>query len=117
MEYIIAKRIQALAEKHAMLPETYIGGRKLRSTEYRVHYILDRTFSAWSKGKVVTVLLLDIAGAFDKVLYRRLLHDLKRKEIPYKIVGWIGSFLTDRTTILKTAEYTSGITTIYIGIP
>ena len=66
---------------------------------------------------MVTVLLLDIAGAFDKVLYRRLLHDLKRKEIPYKIVGWIGSFLTDRTTILKTAEYTSGITTIYIGIP
>lgn len=30
---------------------------------------------------------------------------------------WIGSFLTDRTTILKTSEYTSGITTICIGIP
>lgn len=51
------------------------------------------------------------------MLYRRLLHDFKRKEILYKIVGQIGSFLTDRITILKTAEYTSGITTIYIGIP
>ena len=46
IEYIIAKRIQTLAEKYIMLPETYIEERKLRSTEYRVYYILDRTFSA-----------------------------------------------------------------------
>ena len=34
IEYIIAKRIQALAEKYIMLPEIYIRGRKLISTEY-----------------------------------------------------------------------------------
>ena len=50
----------------------------------------------------MTVLLLDIAGAFDKILYRRLLDDLKRKKILYKIVEWIDSFLTNRITILKT---------------
>lgn len=41
MEYVIAKRIQALAEKYCMLPDTHMKGRKLRSTEHGIHYILE----------------------------------------------------------------------------
>lgn len=113
----MAKRIQTLAEKFHLLPNTQLGGRKPRSTEHGIHYILERTFSAWSKGKIVTLLLLHVAGAFDKVSHQRLLHDLRRKGMPEAIVRWIESVLSDRMTILKTSEYTSGITRIWIVIP
>ena len=53
-------------------------------------------------------------GAFNKVSYERLLHDLKRVGIDENIVNWIASFLEDRTTVLKTPEYTTD--KIYIDI-
>ena len=117
MEFIVAKRIQATAEAYFLLPDTHMGGRKLRSSEHGIHYVLECVFGAWSKNKVVSMLLLDVAGAYDKVSHKRLLHDLQRKGIDDVIIRWVANFLSERTTILKTNEHTSEITNISVGIP
>ena len=63
------------------------------------------------------MLLLDAAGAFDNVVHERLLHNLRKRRIDEQIVRWIASFLTNRTTILKTGEFTSVLMQITSGIP
>ncbi|KAH7462407.1 hypothetical protein FOMA001_g18559 [Fusarium oxysporum f. sp. matthiolae] len=61
MEAVIAKRLSYLAETHNLLPDTHMGGRKLRSTEHALHLIIDKIYDAWNtgSGKVASLLLLD----------------------------------------------------------
>lgn len=68
-------------------------------------------------GKVATLLLLDVSGAYDNVSHERLLHNLRKRQIDPKIVRWVASFLSDRSTILKLQEYTAPSVPIKTGIP
>ncbi len=63
------------------------------------------------------MLLLDVSGAYDKVSHPRLLHNLRKRGIDTSITSWIESFLSNRTTTLKTSEYTTPLTPINTGIP
>lgn len=46
-----------------------------------------------------------------------MLHNLRIKKVDPRIVNWIGSFLTDRSTIFKTNEYTAEKIHISTRIP
>lgn len=94
-----------------------MGGRRLRSYEHGIHYLLERIYQAWNSDKVATLLLLDVSGAYDRVSHKRLLHNLKKRSIDPAVINWIESFLTDRTTTLKTSEYATPRTRIATGIP
>lgn len=102
MDAIIATRLSYLAETYQLLPATHMGGRKLRSTEHALHYIMDRIYAAWNEGqgKVASLLLLDVSGAFDNISHRRLLHNLRKMRVDEKTVRWIASFLGERQTEL-----------------
>ncbi len=117
MEFILARRIAYLAETHNLLPITHMGGRRLRSCEHGIHYLLERIYQAWNSDKVATLLLLDVSGAYDKVSHPRLLHNLRKRSIDTNIVSWVDSFLSNRTTILKTSEHSTSRTPIATGIP
>ena len=66
---------------------------------------------------MASLLLLDVAGAFDNVLHERLLHNLKVKGIPTRIVQWTASFLRDRATSITLGRRTSPIEPARTGIP
>ena len=102
MDAIIATRLSYVAETYTLLPSTHMGGRKLRSTEHALHHIIDRIYAAWNEGdgKVASLLLLDVSGAFDNISHRRLLHNLRKRRVDEKIVQWIASFLGERQTRL-----------------
>ena len=117
LETIIARRMSALAERRDMLPDTHMGGRRLRSTDHACHYLVERIYQAWGQKSVASLLLLDVAGAFDKVSHIRLIDDLKRKGMDTHITQWMGSFLRDRTTQLKTSEHITALQDISVGIP
>jgi hypothetical protein len=76
LEAVIASRISYLAEAHHLLPESHYGARKGRGTETALHVLLEQIYLAWKDGNVVSLLLLDISGAFDTVSYECLLHNL-----------------------------------------
>ena len=117
MKYILAKRISYLAETYQLLPRTHMGARKALSTEHALHYMVERIYSAWNKGLITSTLLLDVTGAFPNVSALRLLHNLRLKRIDHRIVRWIESWLSDRTTILKTSEHETQRVKISTGIP
>ncbi|KAI6777578.1 uncharacterized protein J7T54_004478 [Emericellopsis cladophorae] len=82
-----------------------------------MHFLLQRIHRAWSEGKVASLLLLDVSGAYDNVSKERLLHNLRKRRVSMGIVNWVASFLTSRSTSLKLQEYTDPSTAIQTGIP
>lgn len=117
LDGVIANRLAYLADTFHLLPRRHTGGRKLASTEHAIHILLQRIHQAWSEGKVASLLLLDVSGAYDNVSHERLLHNLRKRCIDPKIVRWVASFLSDRSTTLKLPEYTAPPTPIKTGIP
>ncbi|OHE90236.1 zinc knuckle [Colletotrichum orchidophilum] len=119
MDAIIAERLSYMAETHKLLPENHIGGRKQRSTENALHTIIDKIYEAWDErqGKVASLLLLDVSGAFDNVSHQRLLHNLRKRRIDEAIVRWTASFLGDRQTNIHVDGYQSKPYTLTTGIP
>lgn len=117
MEAVMANRLAYLADVHHLLPSRHTGGRRLASTEHAMHFLLQRIYKAWSEGKVASLLLLDVSGAYDNVSRERLLHNLRKRRVSQSICNWVGSFLTGRSTVLKLREYTAPRTPIQTGIP
>ena len=80
VEKIIANRITEEAEARGLLSWNQMGARKNRSTLSALELLTGSIQTAWAaKKKVVLVLGLDLAGAFDNVSYKRLLWVLERK--------------------------------------
>ena len=77
-----SRRIRDAAESQGLLPETQIGNRPHRSTELAVKLVVDATHTAWRHGAVVSLLQLDIKGAYDRVNYIRLLYILQQQGFP-----------------------------------
>jgi reverse transcriptase-like protein len=100
IEKIVADRISEAAETHNLLPWTQMGARKKRSTLSALELLTSCVQTAWRArpGCVVSMLSLDISGAFDHVSHERLLWVLKRKGFPQWILRFIQSFLEDRKT-------------------
>ena len=88
MEAVISIRIREYAEANRLLLEEQMGARKERSVETALESITDAVYIVWSMGgaNIASLLLLDVARAFDNVSHERLLHNLKVKGIPIRIV-------------------------------
>jgi exonuclease III len=100
LEAIIATRIAWLVEEHQLLPNTHLGGRKGISVDHAIQLILDRVHRAWGEGKVASMLLLDVAGAYDNVSHERLLFNMQQMGLG-SLIPWVKSFLTGRSTRIK----------------
>lgn len=108
---------QSLAEQYHLLPRTHTGGRKATSCDHAIHLLTDEIHTAWRQGKVATLLMLDVSGAFDNVSHKRLMHNLRRRHIDPSIVGWVESYLTNRTTQIRLLEGTADSVPANTGIP
>jgi hypothetical protein len=96
---LAARRLSDFAEQHRLLPDTQIGNRRNRSTEAVLELLVEQIYTVWSsKEYIVSVLLLDITGIFDKVNYLRLLDNLQKKQVLLWFIYTVQSFLTDRST-------------------
>jgi len=79
IEKIIAKRIREAAEEKSLLPPSQIGARAGRSTDTALELLTSMVRTIWRerKGQVATLLSLDISGAYDTVVYERLIAIIK----------------------------------------
>ena len=79
------------------------------------------TFEAWTRildeGFGVDVAYLDYRKAFDTVPHRRLLVKLDRLGIQGKLLGWIGSFLQNRTMRVVVRNDGSRWIVVKSGVP
>lgn len=67
LEAVVARRLSYLAEKYGLLPDTQFGGRPGRTTEQALLVLSNAIDRAWYKHRVVTLVLFDLKGAFNRV--------------------------------------------------
>ncbi|KAI9035266.1 uncharacterized protein KD926_004235 [Aspergillus affinis] len=109
LEAVATVRIAWALKERNLLPRSYLGGRRGISVDYLIQLLLDQIFENWGKGQKVSMLLLDVAGAFDNVSHIRFLHNLPahqgpRNQLiikPVKHAKYLGIWL-DRTLSFDT---------------
>ncbi|QGI68596.1 hypothetical protein CEK27_012567 [Fusarium fujikuroi] len=115
LEKIVASRMQeALKANPHLLPAGQFGWR---TTSEALEYMLDKIYSAWAMGKVVTIMGLDISGAYDNVWRQALIQTLADKGFPRWIVNMIQSFLSDRTACFNLPGIVSLPFDLNTGVP
>ena len=113
---IVAENLSRVTEHNHLLPNNHFGGRPGRSTADTVHYLVHKISKAWRENKVVSVLLLDVEGAFPNAVMSRLIHNLKKRRVPTKIIKFMEQLLANRRTRLKFDDHISDIIDITNGI-
>ncbi len=87
LEAIISRKLNDMAEEYELLPSQQMGARRKRSVETALETLTEAVHTVWNHGKngggkVVSLLSLDVAGAFDNVSHERLLQNLQTKRVP-----------------------------------
>ena len=113
---IIADQLTFYSEKHHLLPTNHFGGRPGRTTTDTVQLVTHKIKSAWRQGNVTSILFLDMEGAFPNAIPARLVHNLRRRQIPKRYTDFISGMLEGRTTSLRFDDYTSDPIKIDNGI-
>ena len=119
IEKLVADRIAKAAEEHSLLPWNQMGARKQRSTYTALQLLQTSVQTAWSArpGCIVSMLSLDLAGAFDNVSHDRLLAILQAKGFSDRIVQIVRGFLQGRRTQIALPTYTGPWIETNVGIP
>jgi hypothetical protein len=63
--------------------------------------LMERIMHAWKEGVKYSVIFMDVAGAFNYVHHKRLIHNMRMRRVPEFIVRWTEDFLQGRSTRLK----------------
>ncbi|KAF4993267.1 hypothetical protein FGRMN_6632 [Fusarium graminum] len=122
LDKIAANRLKKVAMDELLLSKTQYG-RPGDSTSHAVQDIVEFVHKAWSRkmrrklGRKLTIMGLDMAGAFDRVNRERLLQALADKGIPEWFLRLMQSFLSHRITTLRLPQSTSGHFSVNTGVP
>lgn len=79
LESILAKKISAIVEINHLLLKTHFEEKKNTSPKHTVHYLVETTYAAWSKGKEASAFMLDVTSAFNNVSHSRLIQNLQKR--------------------------------------
>ena len=104
---IVAEGLSYLTENHQLILLTHFRGRPGHSTTDSLHLLIDTIKAAWRRRQVVSVLVLDVEGAFPNMVTPLLLHNLRKRRVPEVYVSYVDSMLTGHWTQLKFDDYTS----------
>ena len=117
MELIINKALTNFLEKHSVLSNRQFGFRSgLRTSDLLVslHHQWSRTAN---QGGPVRVLTVDIAGVFDKVSHRGVLHKASRYGVRERLYSWLESYLKDRQLRAAVNGHLSTVYPVGSGVP
>ncbi|RAL67736.1 hypothetical protein DID88_008469 [Monilinia fructigena] len=101
LERLVARRISWAAIHYGVISPQHGGALPKRSAVDLVASFVYDVESAFAQGKEVTLVTLDVQGAFDALLPRRLLERMRKQGWPVKLLRLIGSFLADRKVMVR----------------
>ena len=104
---IIADDLSHFCETRGVLPNNQFGGRPARTTTDSMILMTHRIKEQWRRKKVVSVLFLDVQGAFPNVVKEVLIHNMRTRRVPSEYVNLVNLMLTGRKTRLSFDDYTS----------
>jgi hypothetical protein len=82
-EFIIANKISTFAEIHEMLFATQMKKRREKVYETTLKLFIEQIHTIWnmSKNKMITLLSMNVANAYDHVSRKQLMHNLRKRKI------------------------------------
>ena len=116
-EHIIVSETMDHLERQNILVDYQHGFRRRRSCESQLLITSHDLASILNRRSQVDVAVLDFAKAFDKVPHQRLLKKLRYYNLHANVVGWIESFLADRTQRVIVDGHTSAEAPVLSGVP
>lgn len=117
LEHIIVSQIMNHLEGNNILSDTQFGFRSKRSCESQLLLTTDDVMRSLNSRKQVDAAILDFEKAFDKVPHHRLSTKMQYYGIRGSILGWIESFLRDRSQRVVVDGSESGFTPVLSGVP
>lgn len=97
LEKLFANRLAYLANNFPhFLHSSQMGGRKQRSAIDATLLLQNFIERKWTKGQIVSTVLLDIQGAFDQLQPSKLIRTLHALQLPNSFIRWCDSFLSNR---------------------
>jgi hypothetical protein len=117
LERIVARRIAWTAMTHNILSPQHGGALPKRSAMDLVASFTHDVEHAWATGKQVTMITMDVQGAFDALLKNRLLQRMGKQGWPAPALSLIQAFLTDRQVQVRLGRETTPNYPVPCGTP
>ena len=117
LERTVARRIAWTAMTHKILSPQHGGALPKRSAADLTAAFTHDTEAAWIHRKHVTMVTLDVQGAFDALLKNRLLHRMAQQGWPQRTILFVDSFLTDRRVQVRLGQVTTPSYPVACGTP
>ena len=117
LERIVARRIAWTAMKSNILSPLHGGALPKRSAMDLITSFTHDVEHAWAAGKHVTMVTMDVQGAFDALLKNRLLHRMIEQGWPTPALAFVNSFLTDRQIQVRLGKETTPRYPVACGTP
>jgi hypothetical protein len=110
------KRLDRHVQALNLIPETQMAYKE-RTTTTALILIQTIIFTAWAAGKVVSILSLDMSGAYNRLNRQKLLDLMYESGIPRGLVKMTCSFLSFRKTTFRIPGFTSEDYFLDRGVP
>jgi hypothetical protein len=107
LERIVARRIAWAAMTNGVISSQQLGALPKRSAMDLVTSFTHDVKAAWARGEQVTMVTMDVQGAFDALLKSRLLHRMAQQGWPHATIRFISSFLSDRQARVRLSAVTT----------
>lgn len=82
LEAIIASRISYMVEEYGLVPSNHLGQKKCRSAVQALVIVQEQIWQAWQSREILSLVSIDIKGAYNGVSKIRLLGRLAARRIP-----------------------------------
>ena len=117
METIINKQLMNHLDRHELLTTRQFGFRKGLGTAGLLTALHHEWATTVSRGGLVRVLTIDIAGAFDWVWRAGLLHKVASVGIVGQLLTWLSDYLSGRRLQVVVGGQHTAIFLIRAGVP
>ena len=117
LERLVARRLAWTAVREKIIHPQYIAALPGRSAVDLAAAVIHDVEESWARGKVATLLTLDVRGAFDAVLPGRLIRRLHEQGWPSNVMRWVASFISQRSAAVRLDSETGTTVQIQSGLP
>ena len=117
MERLVNNRLDWILERSLLLNHSQSGFRKKRSTYDQLTCLENEIRLALQRKLHCLVIFLDLEGAFDAVDHTSVLYKLNKLGIEGRMLGWLNSFLMDRSFCVTLGGIESVSHPIRAGVP
>ncbi|KAK2704298.1 hypothetical protein QYM36_016630, partial [Artemia franciscana] len=96
MERMVKKRLEAVTQQKKILKDIQCGFRKNRSAEDSLMCLKQEASYALQNGWILAAILIDIEGAFDNMLHRKMVGGLVTAGIKGQMLAFLNDYLIGR---------------------